>query len=322
MSLFSLSGRLLFCCLLLLSSNICCAETTADSVAKLQLIRALELESDASISGLQPSGLAFCDGQLLMVSDRHNQQIFSLQLTAESAQVVPFLTLTAIPDPDLEGYDLDTRWWNQLSRRYDWEGVSCDKQGNIYLLSETLAQVLVRDKDGALAWLGTEAYQRGQEKGLFQQINAYAEGLAVVGEQMVIAAERHPRGILLLNVSEDKRWRVSRVKYLEGFPSLFRPVDFSGLWLESDWLYTLERNYFQICKRQLATLDSQRCWQYRHVEEDQRWIYQDRRFGKAEGLARNGNQIYLVLDNNDGSRLSDPDNSKPLLFIFQRPDDW
>ncbi len=317
-----LCKNLLCGCLMLLSSTIYSASKLEPPVTKLQLIQAFELESDASVRGLQPSGLVFCDGRLLMVSDRHNQTIFSLKLGAERAQVEQFITLASIPDPDHAGYDFDIRWWNMISQRYDWEGISCDTQGNIYLLSEALAQVLMRSRDGQLRWLGSEAYQQGRSKGLFQQLNAYAEGLAVAGENMVIAAERNPRGMVLLNSNVEREWRVSSSQYMEGFPSLFRPVDFSGLWLENDFLYTLERNHFQICRRHFPALDVQRCWQYRHIEEDPKWIYRDHRFGKAEGLARSGNQLYLVLDNNNGSRMTDPNNNQPLLFTFQRPADW
>ncbi len=296
----------------------------------LSLLQALPLEvmEGSAVSGLQPSGLAWCNGQLLMVSDRHNRQLFRLLIEDDRVRVEPWLELGDIPQPDLSDYDFGSRWWSRISRRYDWEGLSCDNQGRLYLLSETLAQVLIREADGRLHWSGSASFTDGHRAGLFQHSNAFAEGLAVADGRLVIAAERQPRGLVVMeadSAATTPGWQVAGTYYLSGFPSLIRPVDFSGLWLEGDSLYTLERNHFQLCRRTLKALSNrrpQRCWTYRHVEENPAWAWQDRRFGKAEGLARDAEHLYLVLDNNGGGRHNNADDRRPLLFIFRLPETW
>ncbi len=310
---------------LALPGRLAASEAPSASVEELQLQRVLVLEAAAGITGLQPSGLAVCDGRLLMVSDRHNRQVFHLHIEADVARVAPYLTLTEIPRPDLEPYDFGSRWWSRANRRYDWEGISCDGDGRVYLLSETLAQVLVREPDGQLRWLGSESYRAGRQAGLFQHTNAFAEGLAVAGSQLLIAAERHPRGLVVMShdsSAEQPRWRVTQALRLGGFPTPLRPKDFAGLWLQGRNLYTLERNHFQVCRRQLGRFKAERCWRYRRVERDPAYGYRDTRFGKAEGLARSGQQLYLVLDNNNDARQADADDRRPQLMVFSVPDGW
>lgn len=296
----------------------CSALLGAQAPLPLDLLRALPVEG---APGLQPSGLAFCGEKLLMVSDRHNHQVFELAIEQETARATPHLTLTDIPKPSLDAYDFGTRWWNTASRRYDWEGISCDSSGRVYLLSETLSQVLVQEPGGKLAWLGDQSFRAGTQASLFQQFNALAEGLAVAESRLLIAAERSPRGLLEMENSSGQ-WSVSRAVRLQPFPSLERPVDFSALWLEEDRLYTLERNHFQVCRRNLEDFSLERCWSYRHIEEAPPYAYQDLRFGKAEGIARRGDHLYLVLDNNDVPRASNPQDRRPWLFILKLPQDW
>ncbi|MCW8885427.1 MAG: esterase-like activity of phytase family protein [Motiliproteus sp.] len=297
------------------------ATARADEPQQLKLIRALEVYSASEIGALQPSGLAYCDGRLLMVSDRHNQTVFTFRLEQDRAIAEPWIQLGDIPSPELDSYPFGQRWLTKISRRYDWEGVSCDAEGRLYLVSEALAQVLVRESDGRLHWLGAEAYHRGRELGLFEHTNAFAEGLAVSGDGMVMVAERQPRGLVFLH-RQAGNWNVQQVRYLSGFPSLVRPDDFSGVLLEERGVYTLERNHFKVCRRSLMEFTEEQCWGYRSVEESPALRYEDRRYGKAEGLARNGSRLYLVLDNNEDARAVDSGNRRPLLFVFQQPQNW
>ena len=95
-----------------------------------------------------------------------------------------------------------------------------------------------------------------------------------------------------------------------------------NLILEENYVYSLERNHFRVCKRSLDGFAVIDCWGYRETEEGERWRYQDLRFGKAEGLARRGSELYLVLDNNEDLRATQADNKRPLLFVFQQPEGW
>lgn len=303
---------------LLLSLLFTVTVRAAQTPHELELIHVLPLNAEPAIGELQPSGLANCDGKLLMVSDRHNQRIFELQRQDRHVQVSESHILDNIPKPELANYDFGDRWWTSLVRRYDWEGVSC-QGGNTYLLSETLSQVLRITADGQLSWLGDKAYRSGKQKGLFEQTNAKGEGLAVGQDFLFIAAERQPRGIV--RQSRNDRDKLTAF-YLNDFPDLLRPQDFSGLWLEHDALYTLERNHFQVCKRSLAEMPTNRCWSYGHVENDPQWDYQDQRFGMAEGIARIDEQLFIVLDNNGDVRLRNPKDKRPILMVFKLPKDW
>ena len=319
----------------------------ADSlpVESLSLEKALPIEEiSGRLQDLEPSGLAVCNNQLLMVSDNHNEAIFSVDSSSEVAVIRSHINIEDIPKPDLDSYSFGTRWWSRLSHQYDWEGISCDSQGRYYVLSEALAQVLVKDTNGSLRWLGSQSYTAGRSKGLFEQHNAFAEGLAVNGNTLVMAAERQPRGMVLMetnNPTHEPPVTVLGAHHMSGFPSLLRPKDFSGLWLEGNSLYTLERNHFQICRRNLSLLKAaliktprdektssksilkpDHCWSYAQVEQNPKYAYQDQRFGKAEGLARWGQHLYLVLDNNGNARQINTEDQRPQLFVFKVPDNW
>jgi hypothetical protein len=95
------------------------------------------------VSGLQPSGLSVCDGKVVFVSDKHDSEIF--QLTFESdgtAKAELWKAIEEIPEPPKQKYD---QWVGikrflgelfGLSGGHDWEGIACNKQGDIFLASE------------------------------------------------------------------------------------------------------------------------------------------------------------------------------------------
>lgn len=284
----------------------------------LEPIEVLPLETVAPYSGLQPSGLAACGQQLLMVSDRHNHTIFTLFLEPDRALANEHLKLGKVPKPSLQNYDFGTQWWSNLSRRYDWEGISCEEE-TLFLLSETLSQVLAIKGNGSIHWLGDSAYLAGRGKGLFEQLNAKGEGLAIADGNVYIAAERQPRGLVKFSLAQP---RINQAFFLNGFPNLVHPEDFAGLLVEQNNIYTLERNHFKACKRNLQNFRVDRCWSYAATEKFPEWRYQDQRFGKAEGIARIKERLYIVTDNNNGPRLSDPNDTRPLLMVFNVPKDW
>ncbi len=313
----SLNAIFLLFILRLLALSLLSAAAQAVALKPLEIITVLPVES-AITSGLQPSGLARCNDELLMVSDRHNSTVFKIKMKADLAQVVEHQRLHNIPKPSLKHYDFGTQWWSNLSRRYDWEGISC-QQGNVYLLSETLSQILAINVDGQMTWLGEKSYLAGRGKGLFEHRNAKAEGLAINENHVFIAAERQPRGIVASSLTEPSQ---ATAFYLEGFPDFFQPQDFSGLIAENSHLYTLERNHFKVCRRLLTDFSVEHCWSYEAIEKSPRWKYQDQRFGKAEGIAKIQDRLYVILDNNNDSRAADPHDRRPLLLVFKVPKDW
>lgn len=305
--------RLLPFCLGLLAASLVSASAPA---APLVLTRALPVEGPA---GLEPSGLTVCDGRLLMVSDDHADRVFLLALAADRARARVYRTVEA-PTPDLSAY-AGLPWLQGRVARYDWEGLACDEADNLYLLSEALAQVLKLPPRGRGRWLGDAVYRAGRQIGLFEQHNAFAEGLALTPTRAYVAAERQPRGLVVADRSSEP-WTAARAVWLNPFPDLARPHDFSGLWAEGEALYTLERNHFQVCRRDPETFAVRRCWSYRAVEEGAAYRYAERRFGRAEGIARRGDLLYLVLDNNGDAREADPADHRPWLFEFALPADW
>lgn len=48
--------------------------------------------------------------------------------------------------------------------------------------------------------------------------------------------------------------------------------------------------------------------------------YQTRVYGLAQGLAVSDDEVFMVLDNNGDARAGDPDDHRPTLMVFARPD--
>jgi hypothetical protein len=60
-------------------------------------------------------------------------------------------------------------------------------------------------------------------------------------------------------------------------------------------------------------------FRYRHAEHDPRYMYEDRTFGMAEGIAIDEQRVYILLDNNEKARAADARDRRPTLFVFERP---
>ncbi|PAV73374.1 hypothetical protein WR25_26603 [Diploscapter pachys] len=91
------------------------------------------------------SGLAWCRGALWAVSDRDDDRIYRLDQEGATWQAQP-LTFTppAAPDTGLP-WGLKSRNWAASYIRggeLDFEGITCDQAGNLYIVSEAHAAVL------------------------------------------------------------------------------------------------------------------------------------------------------------------------------------
>ncbi|WP_207060608.1 hypothetical protein [Motiliproteus sp. SC1-56] len=295
--------------------------TAVQGAERLELVQALPIVPAAHDTvPLEPSGLAVCGDRLLMVSDDHDDRVFELLPGPRQARARVFIEIKVGAPPTLPNYT--SRRLRRLAAkgRWDWEGIACEA-GELFLLSETLAQVLAVDSQGLGTWMGTSLYRAGRDIGLFALPNAFAEGLTLTPSQAFVAGERQPRGLVIAERGR-RPWPRARALWLTPFPDLMSPHDFSGLWAETDTLYTLERNHYQVCRRPPPDFKANRCWGYRHVEQAPDLAYRDQRFGKAEGIARRGDLLYLVLDNNHGPRAADPEDRRPWLFVFSVPADW
>ncbi len=279
---------------------------------------------------LQPSGLSFCGTELVMVSDRHSDMVFSIPLSDKNTAKVntfrsipPFKTLPASIGWQEQLMDWGLRWTN---KRFDWEGIHCNTDGELYLASESLSAVAKINLNGHSDWVSPSLLIELQKRGFASTLNSGFEGITAHHEHIIIALEREPRGLLRINLhpTPPHIGKVQQINH-KAFKSPL-PPDFTGLWLEQadhhpPKLYTLERNYFRICRRAYENWAIETCWSYRGTERLPEFTFENNQYGLAEGIARLGEYIYIVLDNNGEFRKQE-NNHNPLLFKFKRPNNW
>ncbi len=284
--------------------------TVADErLAPLRLIRAIPIDGQPT----EPSGLSYCQGELLMVSDADQDKIFRLEPESVSVTAIEYLRLENIP---VQPVPLHEEWG------YDWEAIACDENENLYLMSEELGNILVIKNFKASHWLNTPIYNLGKPLGFFALGNAGAEGIARFGEaQIIVAAERSEAGLLEIDIKTDK---VVQHHTLGPTSEGAFPEDVSDLHIEGNKIYSLQRFHSKICRRNLNAeqLTAEICWGFKQVEKADEYLYQESFYGKAEGLTRIGNKIFVVLDNNGQYRKNNQEDKRPLLFVFEKPLDW
>ncbi len=315
------------------------ALVSAVEATELVLERHWEL---TGVEKLEPSGLSFCDDQLVMVSDRHNDTVYSIPLNdAVESQVIPYRPinlLTKLPQNITwkdHLIDLLLRW---TDKRFDWEGIHCDDNGALYLASESLsaiAKIGPNSPNGreSAQWITPSFAEEVKQHGFFNSINSGFEGITVDGHTSFIALEREPRGLVSIH-NKNKPAYIKKIQEIdeEGISSKLK-ADFTGLWLEPSSslepssrlqfpkIYTLERNYFRVCRRSYSDWKIEQCWSYATTEKSSNYRFNNDQYGMAEGIARSGKYLYIVLDNNQETRRRN--NSKnPLLFQFKLPENW
>lgn len=313
---------LLIACLLLSFSPSYADDNTYQEHA-LTLLAGYPIVSDET--NLQPSGLDVCDGKLLFVSDKHDHAIFELLLEPDIARTKTFLDLRNIPEPPKSSFPVNERLTRKAgelsgySGGFDWEGLTCDKQGNFYLVSEYFFAVLKVTSDGHSKWVSPSFYNEGRAKGLFEKMNAYGEGITIVEDKIVVAIEREPRGLIQIKDEQIQRIQVeSGAVYSE--PGL--SFDYAGMDVWNNQVYLLERNHLKLCPAVDLGSDSSssalKCFHYRSTHEQ--WGFDSPPYGTAEGLAIDGDTIWLIFDNNQKGRLVDPNDRRPVLLSLTFPD--
>jgi len=273
----------------------------AEALVELELEKALPVEGGANF---QPSGLYLSSGRLLTVSDKHDDAVFELSMQTDRAVARPVVEFQA---PGGEALDL--------------EGITGGEDGTLLLASEAQFRILAVSPSGQATWATQSLEKAGQGEGLFQKRNAGLEGVARMGTQLVLAAEREPRG--LLEVADGGLGKVLAYR----MPSAVCPArvgradDFADLSVANGELFALERNAHLVVR--LTRVDGRfreaRYWSYARTENDPRYRYSDRTFGLAEGLALDEQHVYVVLDNNGEARESAKDDHRAWLFVFKRP---
>jgi len=132
----------------------------------------------------------------------------------------------------------------------------------------------------------------------------------------------NPGGLLKFE-KQDGKWNITaqNMDYSKYADSLLRIPDFSALHYDARGLYVLERNLFSIAKIKTENgkfLIVER-WDYTEIERKREFFYSKMQFGKAEGMAMDKDNIYLILDNNGLARQNNPNDRRPLLLVLKRP---
>lgn len=290
------------------------------------MANAVELEFQAAyvIDGkenLQPSGLAVCDGKVVFVSDKHEGEIFQLAFDQGGvATAETWKELHELPEPPKQAFG----WWMSFKRFVsevlgfsggaDWEGITCDHQGNLYLASEYYFSVLKVDQTGKKEWLIDGLYKTGHDKGLFQKDNAYIEGISIDEDGLLLAAEREPRGFISVN-------KGAAAVYVQPGPQISEeglPYDYAGLDVYQGKNIVLERNHYKVCDFSKA-FETKACYSFKSVAMSSDWGYDTGKYGLAEGLAIDGESLWIIVDNNGDARKSNPDDHRSTIFRFRNP---
>ncbi len=292
----------LLICLLMITNAF-----SAEDVISLNLHKVYFVEGPENF---QPSGLTIVNKRLYTVSDKHDDFIYCLQLSNDTASAIPAIK---IPLPILSFF-----------HSYDFEGLTNDDSDNFFLASEATCRILRVTPNGENAdWITPDLKPTGEQVGLFKAQNAYLEGICrVSSNEFILCAERQPRGFLEVNLAP----ALQVTAYLSEHSKFEFPdgtsKDFSGLYYYKNTVYVLERNAFLISqlKWENNKLVETNGWSYRHIETIAPYRYADMEFGKAEGLCIDDAYIYIIFDNNGDHREGNSDDRRPLLMLFNHPD--
>lgn len=295
----------------------------------------LRLETEYPVDGMPNgnlSGLAQCGESLWGVSDRDDDRLFQLNL-AEGRLLAEAETFVA-PEPpqSLHPWGLRMRnWAASLVRggRFDFEGLSCDAQGNRYLVSETRSAVLQLGANGNVQWLRLPngLVRQSRASGMLLHFNQGFEGIAIDpdGTRLWLAAEQRRRGLTVLH-RQNSAWRCTGgcVLFSEGgreaSPTALgghpAPRDFSGLAYFNDKLFTLERQAHRICRRALSDGAVERCWSFaaEALTEARRYPVN---YGVAEALWVDKDGAWIGVDN--GSQRRADGETRPIVWRFAAP---
>lgn len=281
------------------------ARLNAPRPVELELVRALPVEG-----GTEPSGLSIRANRLFVITDNDDRTIYELKIEDNAAVLTPHLRFTA---PPLDGV-----------QKLDFEGITHDKKGDFYLVSESASRVLHVSQDGRrIEWITPDLYEEGRKKGLFQIRNGGLEGVAAVSpREFFLCAERQARGILKVKVrgsrTETQVWNCDERDWDSPYG---RPPDFSDLYVEKNRLFALMRSDEGVAEMQRAgdRFRTRQFWSFGRTLQDAAYSYRDATYGKAEGLSMDRKNVYVILDNNTDTRSNNGQDGRPLFFIFKRP---
>lgn len=303
--------------------------------AEPAVLEELKLAGEYPLAGMPSgnlSGLAWCGETLWGVSDRDDDRLY--RLTREDGLLQAEAQTFAAPPPPASALPWGMRmrnWAAGLLRggKHDFEGLSCDAQGNRYLASETHAAVLQVTPAGDAQWLNlpSSLVRQARASGMLLHFNQGFEGIAVDpgGERLWLAAEQRRRGVAVLH-RQGNSWRCSGSCVLlsesgsEPSPPAIgghtAPLDFSGLAFFGEKLFTLERQAHRICRRTPGSGEVERCWSFAAEALSDARRYPTK-YGQAEALWIDQRGAWIGVDN--GSLARADGEQRPIVWHFAAP---
>jgi len=310
-------------------------------VAEAAPVEQLKLLSEHPVDGMvggNLSGLALCGDRLWTESDRDDGLIYRLD-TGATVWKAENVYINVPPPPADTGLPLWLRAIAHVTALIrggilDFEGITCDGQGNRYLVSEGFAAVLKVPVDGKPNWLKIDPaiIREAYAKGMLRNFNAIFEGLAInaAGDHLWLAAERQNRGLLSVYKQPGDTWSCQgacillneggtemQPAQLPGAKAVAR--DFSDVALYKGKLYTLERNIYQICRRDAQTGTVERCWSFADeaLIPSRQYAKSSQNYGLTEALVIDDTGAWVGTDNNDGAR--NDGEVRPIVWRFAAP---
>ncbi|NVZ81903.1 esterase-like activity of phytase family protein [Pseudomonas yamanorum] len=319
-----------FALAILLLSGLAATQVVAAPAAELKLLSEHPVEG---MRGGNLSGLALCGKDLWTVSDRDDDQIYRLDISADTWQAETVkINVPPVPESGLP-FGLRSRTKAASLIRggdLDFEGISCDAAGNRYIVSEAHAAVLQVPVAGEPEWLkiAPGMVREARASGLLLHFNALFEGLAVnpEGNQIWLAAERERRGLISIKRPQTLWDCDGPCVLLSEAGTEMQPAqmpkakavsrNFSDVALFEGKLFTLESSQFQLCRRDTVTAKVEQCWSYAdEMLAPQRQYNQP--YGLAEALVVDSEGAWIGLDNNFGARADG--EKRPVVYRFAAP---
>lgn len=289
----------------------------------LALLEAHLIEGSAD---MDLSGLALCRGSLLTISDRVENQIFSIESNDDGLTLREFLLF------ETPSHEYSRPWLRELNSflrglagqsTTDWEGISCN-QNTFFLVSEIFGSFLILQDGAQPLWRSIADEGIRDSYHIYKNAFIGFESISFVDEQNIfVSHERKPAAGLFYTFSQHSG-RVTQFSPVTSFLGYEKPErvpdDITGSDKHDDVLYTLHRNSRQVCAQKVQPPFKHflGCRGFAPTETSSAYTYSSMVYGRAEGLAATEDRLYIVLDNN-GDELISNGASEALLFIFQNP---
>ncbi|WP_444917783.1 hypothetical protein [Microbulbifer sp. JMSA003] len=271
-------------------------------------------------SGVGLSGLSFC-GQLITISPKESEKIYRINLHGQSATLEKYLKVSGLPPPKRGVADNVSHFVMDLLRPKSamrFGGICCRDDGT-FLLSERHNRIAEVDTDGSSRWINNKWSSAIEHLGYSLRYNNGGEGIVEVGDDLWVALEREPRG--LLKVGNKGEFQVFSLPSVVGLDFGDHPENLRGLDYHDGALFTLESNAYAVCRRALPSLQAEWCLVYREIEESPEHAYEVSRLGgMGSGVAVNNQGVFVVFNNNNISRARDPQDRRARLLHLAFPE--